>query len=91
MEIIEEQIKSLRDELDRHNYNYYVLSNPTISDLEFDMKMKELQKLEEEHPEFDAHEACRKRYFEGISAGGAQVCDAFAGQYLFRRRCARLL
>ena len=47
-----EQIEKLRNELREHNYNYYVLDNPTISDYEFDMKLKELQALEEKHPEF---------------------------------------
>ena len=46
------QINSLRHELEQHNYNYYVLNNPTISDFEFDMKMKQLEELEKEHPEF---------------------------------------
>lgn len=46
-----EQINLLREELNRHNYNYYVLSAPTISDYDFDMKMKELQRLELLHPE----------------------------------------
>lgn len=49
---IETRIKVLREELRGHNYNYYVLDNPTISDFEFDMKLKELQSLEAEHPEF---------------------------------------
>jgi len=49
---IEIGIKTLRDELREHNYNYYVLDNPTISDFEFDMKLKELQTLEARHPEF---------------------------------------
>jgi len=52
METIKQKIQSLRDELNQHNYNYYVLDNTTISDFEFDIKLKELQKLEEEHPEF---------------------------------------
>ena len=56
MNAIEERIKALRSELEQHNYNYYVLSSPTISDKEFDDRMSELQKLEEEHPEFfDPH------------------------------------
>lgn len=56
MNAIEERIKALRSELEQHNYNYYVLSSPTISDKEFDDKMSELQKLEEEYPEFfDPH------------------------------------
>ena len=49
---IEPQITQLRDELRQHNYNYYVLDNPTISDYDFDIKLKELQALEEAHPEF---------------------------------------
>lgn len=49
---IEEQLRVLRDELEQHNYNYYVLDNPTISDYEFDRKLKELQELEQKHPEF---------------------------------------
>ena len=46
---MEAKIKALRDELERHNYNYYVLSAPTISDFEFDKMMKELQELEAAH------------------------------------------
>ena len=46
------RIIELREELREHNYRYYVLDQPTISDYEFDMKIKELVKLESEHPEF---------------------------------------
>ena len=49
---IKEKIQSLRDELRQHNYNYYILDNATISDYEFDIKLKELQVLEEQHAEF---------------------------------------
>ncbi len=49
---IREAIESLRTELNQHNYNYYVLDNPVISDFEFDQKLKELQKLEEANPQF---------------------------------------
>lgn len=45
-------IEALRKELNEHNYNYYVLDNPTISDYEFDQKLKQLQELEAKHPEF---------------------------------------
>ena len=45
-------IKNLRDELNQHNYNYYVLDKPTISDFEFDQKLKQLQDLEVQYPEF---------------------------------------
>ncbi|QSW89517.1 MULTISPECIES: NAD-dependent DNA ligase LigA [Flavobacterium] len=49
---IQETIQALRDELNQHNYNYYVLDNATISDYDFDIKLKELQDLENKHPEF---------------------------------------
>lgn len=45
-------IQSLREELNLHNYNYYVLDNPTISDYDFDTKLKQLQDLENKHPEY---------------------------------------
>ena len=46
-----EQIEALRAELHQHNYNYYVLNQPTISDYEFDQKMHELEDLETFHPD----------------------------------------
>jgi DNA ligase (NAD+) len=50
---VKEKIEQLRTELHEHNYNYYVLDSPEISDYDFDMKLKELQALEEAHPEFE--------------------------------------
>ncbi|MHB1146946.1 MAG: NAD-dependent DNA ligase LigA [Lutibacter sp.] len=49
---IELKIKQLRETLNQHNYNYYVLDKPNISDFEFDIKLKELEKLEAEYPQF---------------------------------------
>jgi len=49
---IQQKIQSLRDELNKHNYNYYVLDNATISDFDFDIKLKALEKLETENPAF---------------------------------------
>ncbi|MSP84253.1 MAG: DNA ligase (NAD(+)) LigA [Flavobacteriaceae bacterium] len=49
---IQNTILQLREELNQHNYNYYVLDKPTIYDLEFDLKLKELQDLEYKYPEF---------------------------------------
>ena len=49
---VQERIIELRNELNTHNYNYYVLDNATISDFEFDIKLKELEKLEQENPIF---------------------------------------
>ena len=48
----EHRIQQLREELNKHNYNYYVLDNTTISDFDFDIKLKELEKLEKENPIF---------------------------------------
>ncbi len=49
---IQKIIQDLRDELNQHNHNYYVLDAPTISDFEFDQKLNQLQELENQHPEF---------------------------------------
>lgn len=51
-ENIQQQIEDLRAELHQHNYRYYIEDQPTISDLEFDQKLKHLQELEQAHPEF---------------------------------------
>ena len=49
---VKKQISNLREELRLHNYNYYVLDNATISDYDFDIKLKKLQRIEEEYPQF---------------------------------------
>ncbi len=49
---MKEKIEQLRAELHTHNYNYYILDSPQISDFEFDQKLKELQELEAQYPEF---------------------------------------
>ena len=49
---VKENIEALREELHEHNYRYYVLDAPVISDYEFDMKLKQLQQLEAQHPEY---------------------------------------
>ena len=52
MNNIKTKIDQLTAELKEHNYNYYVLARPTISDFDFDQKLKQLQKLEAEYPQF---------------------------------------
>jgi DNA ligase (NAD+) len=49
---VQEKINLLREELNNHNYNYYVLDHALISDFDFDIKIKELEKLEAENPGF---------------------------------------
>ncbi|WP_434577651.1 NAD-dependent DNA ligase LigA [Thermoanaerobacterium thermosaccharolyticum] len=58
---IEERINELRDKLNHHNYMYYVLDRPEIPDYEYDMMMRELIKLEEEHPEFKTPDSPTQR------------------------------
>ena len=70
---IEAKIKQLRDELNRHNYNYYVLNQPTIGDMEFDFKMHELEGLEKAHPEFADPLSPTQRVGSDISQGFKQV------------------
>jgi DNA ligase (NAD+) len=49
---IQQTILALREELNQHNHNYYVLDNPTISDFDFDKKLQQLQELENQNPQF---------------------------------------
>ena len=53
MNSAKQKIEKLRDELHLHNYYYYVLDKPVISDFDFDMKLKDLIKLENKYPEFN--------------------------------------
>lgn len=52
MDAIKKKIEELSKQLDEHNYNYYVLSHPIISDFEFDKLLEELIALEKAHPEY---------------------------------------
>lgn len=71
--MIKQQIEQLRAELEQHNYNYYVLSKPTISDFEFDVKLKQLQELENAHPEFDDPNSPTQRIGSDISNKFTQI------------------
>jgi len=75
--MIKEQIESLRRELEQHNYNYYVLSAPVISDMEFDNKLKQLQELEEAHSEFFDPNSPTQRVGSDIAAGFKQVSHVY--------------
>ena len=61
------RIAALSEELDRHNYNYYILAKPTISDYEFDMMLEELTRLEHEFPEFLSPSSPTQRVGGGIT------------------------
>lgn len=60
-EAIKKKILEISDKIDEHNYNYYVKSAPTISDYDFDLLLKELEKLEKENPEFAFENSPTKR------------------------------
>lgn len=77
MEIIESKIKILRKELEQHNYNYYVLSRPTISDRDFDIMLKELQSLEEAYPEYYDPHSPTQRVGSDISKEFEQVLHTY--------------
>ena len=62
-----QRIAALSEELEQHNYNYYILAKPTISDYEFDMKLEELARLEREFPEFLLPSSPTQRVGGGIT------------------------
>lgn len=68
-----QRIQQLRDELNSHNHAYYVDNNPTISDYEYDMLMKELERLEKENPELDDPFSPTHRVGSDITKGFEQV------------------
>ncbi|MDR1344768.1 MAG: NAD-dependent DNA ligase LigA [Tannerellaceae bacterium] len=73
MNEIETKIKSLREELTQHNYNYYVLATPTIPDREFDERLKELEQLENNYPEYNDPYSPTRRIGSDISKEFEQV------------------
>ncbi len=67
---VESRVKTLRAEIDRHNYSYYVLDEPTVPDAEYDRLMRELQALEDSHPELRSPDSPTQRV-------GGQPLDGF--------------
>ena len=78
----EEKILQLRKELEQHNYNYYVLDSPEISDFDFDMKLKELQELENKSPEFFDASSPTQRVGGAITKNFETVAHDFPMQSL---------
>lgn len=72
-----ERIDQLREELHRHNYNYYVLNAPEITDQEFDKLMRELQDLEEKHPEHRDENSPSMRVGSDINKNFTQVVHKY--------------
>ncbi|MBQ7946974.1 MAG: NAD-dependent DNA ligase LigA [Bacteroidaceae bacterium] len=73
----QERILELRKQLHEHNHNYYVLSAPTISDFEFDALLRELQELEDAHPEMFDSTSPTQRVGSDIAKGFKQVAHKY--------------
>lgn len=74
---VKEKIDQLRADLHRHNYNYYVLNAPEISDKEFDDRMHELQDLEKEHPEYQDDNSPTMRVGSDLNKNFTQVAHKY--------------
>lgn len=75
--IIKDKIEQLRAELHRHNYNYYVLNAPEISDKEFDDMMRALQDLEKEYPEYRDENSPTMRVGSDLNKNFTQVAHKY--------------
>jgi DNA ligase (NAD+) len=60
-EAIKKRVEKLREEIEYHNYRYYILDHPAISDAQYDRLMRELEKLKNEHPELPSSNSQTKR------------------------------
>ena len=86
----QERAEFLRQELNRHNYRYYVLNDPEISDFEYDVMMMELASIEKMYPELTtpSHHESRQRHSrqdagcQGVPSVPPPLAHAFAGKYL---------
>ncbi len=80
----QQQVEELRTELRRHEYLYYVLDQPEITDIEYDVRMRKLQELEAKHPELltsgFAHAACRRQAARRFCQNAALRAHAQSGQ-----------
>mgnify|MGYP000693764433 FL=1 len=74
---VKEKIDQLRADLHRHNYNYYVLNAPEISDKEFDDMMRELQEMEREHPEYQDENSPTMRVGSDLNKNFTQVAHKY--------------
>ena len=73
METIKDRIETLRKQINKLNYSYYVISQPEVSDFEFDRLMKELEQSEAEHPEYYDPNSPTQRVGSDITKNFAQV------------------
>lgn len=76
-ETVQQKIETLRETLHQHNYHYYILDQPIISDFEFDEMLKELQTLEQQYPEFWDANSPTQRVGGGITKNFPTVQHQF--------------
>lgn len=69
---VKDRIEKLRKDIETHNYNYYVLNNPVISDFEFDLLINELDTLEKKYPEFITADSPTRRVGSDLTEGFRQ-------------------
>jgi DNA ligase (NAD+) len=77
IEMVAEEVKQLRREIDEHNFRYYVLDDPVISDAEYDRLLQRLQALEAEHPELISDDSPTQRVGAAPAEGFATVAHQF--------------
>jgi len=77
MASIAAEIQRLREEIEAHNYAYYILSAPTISDYDFDQLLKQLEQLEAEHPDLITPDSPTQRVGSDRTEGFAQVAHRY--------------
>lgn len=76
MDDIKNRIDTLRNEINQHNYRYYVENNPDISDRDFDFLLKELEELEKNHPEYYDPLSPTQRVGSDLTEGFQKVVHA---------------
>ncbi|MBW3519308.1 NAD-dependent DNA ligase LigA [Flavobacterium sp. NKUCC04_CG] len=77
MDDVLKQINALREELNLHNYNYYVLDKPTVTDFDFDQKLKQLEQLEQQHPMYYDENSPTQRVGGAITKNFETVAHQF--------------
>src|SRR5690554_136832 len=77
MDPIQVKIEELKEVINQHNHNYYVLDNPTISDYDFDQLLLELIRLEQENPQYQTADSPSQRVGGGIT----QQFETWTHQY----------
>ena len=78
MDLFEQRIKELREIINRHNHNYYVLNAPTVSDQEFDALLRELQELERDYPQYQDPLSPTQRVGSASAATSARASPRYA-------------